>query len=239
MNRGQARRENFNKKSDMKSCYFTDKTIDAKSHEMLQTVRDFVQIQIRPYHPRRSALLILDMQKIFLEAHSHAFVPSARAVIPRIRALAEAYRDRNFPVILTRHINSDENAGLMALWWKDLIYAHSEVSTMDPIFQISNALVIEKSQYDGFYKTELENILRQRNITQIVITGVMTHLCCESTARSAFVRGFEVFFPIDGTATYNEDFHRASLMTLSHGFVMPVLMKELQKQVESSDRDAS
>ena len=45
----------------------------------------------------------------------------------------------------------------------------------------------------------------------------MTHLCCETTARSAFVHGYEVFFLVDGTATYNQDFHRASLMNLAHG----------------------
>ncbi|MES0360330.1 MAG: isochorismatase family protein, partial [Anaerolineales bacterium] len=60
-------------------------------------------------------------------------------------------------------------------------------------------------------------------------SGVMTHLCCETTARSAFVRGFEVFFVIDGTATYNEDYHMATLLNLAHGFTTPVLTKEVLK----------
>ena len=88
-------------------------------------------------------------------------------------------------------------------------------------------IYIEKKQYDAFLQTLLEETLRQRKIEQIVITGVMTHLCCETTARSAFMRGFEVFFTVDGTATYNEELHRASLLTLSHGFAVPVTVDEL------------
>ena len=61
----------------------------------------------------------------------------------------------------------------------------------------------------------------------MVVSGVMTHLCCETTARSAFVRGFEVFFLIDGTATYNKEHHLATLLNLSHGFANLVLSGEI------------
>ena len=90
----------------------------------------------------------------------------------------------------------------------------------------SRGLILQKSQYDAFYNTELVKILRENFATQVVITGVMTHLCCETAARSAFVRGFDVFFTVDGTATYNEDFHRAALQNLAHGFATPVLLEE-------------
>jgi len=55
----------------------------------------------------------------------------------------------------------------------------------------------------------------------------MAHLCCETTARSAFVKGFEVVFVIDGTATYNKDFYISTLLNLSHGFAIPVLTEEI------------
>ncbi|HDR06062.1 MAG TPA: isochorismatase family protein, partial [Candidatus Coatesbacteria bacterium] len=54
-----------------------------------------------------------------------------------------------------------------------------------------------------------------------------TELCCETTARSAFVRDFDVFFPVDATAAYTEELHRASLLTLAHGFAVPLLTEEL------------
>ncbi len=78
--------------------------------------------------------------------------------------------------------------------------------------------------------TSLEQELRSRGVEQVVVTGVMTHLCCETTARTAFVRGFEVFFCVDGTATYTEAFQRASLLNLAHGFALPVLCEEIAFQ---------
>jgi isochorismate hydrolase len=94
------------------------------------------------------------------------------------------------------------------------------------------ATVVTKSQYDAFYQTELEAILNEKGIKQLIVTGVMTHLCCESTIRAAFIRGFEVLFPVDGTATYNFDFHRSSFLNISHGFATPVLIDDLLKQLE-------
>jgi isochorismate hydrolase len=64
-------------------------------------------------------------------------------------------------------------------------------------------------------------------VEQLVITGVTTHLCCESTARSAFMRGFAVFMAIDGTATLNRELHLASLRALAHGFAVPLLVSDL------------
>jgi isochorismate hydrolase len=70
-------------------------------------------------------------------------------------------------------------------------------------------------------------MLRASGVTQVVICGVMTHLCCESTARSAFMHGYEVFFPVDGTATYNLTYHRASLVNLAHGFASLYFVKDI------------
>jgi isochorismate hydrolase len=64
-------------------------------------------------------------------------------------------------------------------------------------------------------------------VEQLVITGVTTHLCCESTARSAFMRGFAVFLAIDATATLNRELHIASLQALAHGCAVPLLAADL------------
>ena len=60
-----------------------------------------------------------------------------------------------------------------------------------------------------------------------MICGVMTHLCCETTARDAFMRGFDVYFVMDATATCNEELHLSSLLTLSHGFAVMVETEEV------------
>ncbi len=123
----------------------------------------------------------------------------------------------------------------MATWWRDLITEANPLSTITPALDTTGGLTLVKTQYDAFYNTSLEVHLCTQQVTQVVICGVMTHLCCETTARSAFMRGFEVFFTIDGTATYTEAHHRAALLNLSHGFVTPVFIAELlaASQLES------
>ncbi len=170
-----------------------------------------------------SALLVLDMQEFFSESSSHAYIPSFQAIIPEISSLIGAFKNYNRPIIFTKHINTEDNAGLMGIWWRDIIKNDRIISD----FHTNGHTVIVKSQYDAFYNTGLEGILNGLGVKSLVITGVMTHLCCETTARSAFMRGFKTFFVIDATATYNEAFHRSSILNLSHGFAVPVLAGDL------------
>ena len=78
--------------------------------------------------------------------------------------------------------------------------------------------MIFKHRYSAFYNTDLETVLRCLKIEDLVITGIMTNLCCESTARDAYFRDYRVFFMADGTGSINEEMHQASLLNLSFGF---------------------
>jgi isochorismate hydrolase len=94
--------------------------------------------------------------------------------------------------------------------------------------------IIVKNQYDAFYGTELEKHLKSREVEQVIITGILTNLCCETTARSAFVRGFEVFFPIDATAAYNRDYHISTFRNLGYGFCPILTTSELIKAIHEA-----
>ncbi|MEO0123715.1 MAG: isochorismatase family protein [candidate division WOR-3 bacterium] len=131
--------------------------------------------------------------------------------------------------MFTQHINTPKNAGMLKKWWDDIITTKGQYYELNDEIYFSGAPVIIKTQYDAFYKTDLKKLLKKYKTKQVVITGVMTNLCCETTARSAFVQGFEVFFVIDGTATQNEMMHRATLINLSYGFAIPILTKDLIK----------
>ena len=211
-----------------KEPYFTLETIHAKAQSMLASVSEFRRrhVDIR-FHPGRAALLVLDMQDYFLRADSHAFIPSAPAILPGIQSLVKVFAAYGRPVIFTRHVNTPEDAGMMAKWWQDLIRPDAAGSKIAAGLDVSKGKIVRKSQYDAFHGTSLETDLRAGGVGEVVITGVMTHLCCETTARSAFTRGFEVFFTIDGTATYTEAFYCATLLNLSHGFAVPVLVEEI------------
>ena len=211
----------------MKEAYFTAGSLEQKALELCRPFEGQRARRLGRYAPAQSALLVLDMQDYFIEAASHAWVPSAAAILPGIQALVEAYQGRGWPVIFTQHLNTPADAGQMAAWWRELLTAENPLSQVTPQLEPAQGQVIPKSQYDAFYATPLEARLRKLGVSQVVVCGLMTHLCCETTARSAFVRGFEVFFCVDGTATYNEDFHRASLLNLAHGFAALALVKEL------------
>lgn len=187
----------------------------------------------QPLNPPRSALLVLDLQNYFLTPASHAFIPSAPAILPGIQALIQAYRRGGLPVVFTRHANTPQDAAMMARWWRDLLALDSPLSQLSPLLDTTGSPVLLKSQYDAFYQTGLEDLLHKADVRQLLVCGVMAHLCCETTARSAFMRGFEVFFLVDGTASYNRDFHQASLLNLSHGFATLLLTGEVLAALEA------
>ena len=211
----------------MKTTYFTKSNIAAKSSEFLRNLENDIRLHELNAQIHDCALLVLDMQDYFLSPDSHAFIPSAPAIVPGINRLINLFADASRPVIFTRHLNTLENAGPMKHWWRNMIMENNPRSRITSALNLTTGTILIKSQYDAFHQTELNTLLKRRNISRVIITGVMTHLCCESTARSAFMHGYEVVFTIDGTATYNEQFHYATLLNLAHGFVTPVLIDQI------------
>jgi len=211
----------------MKEIYYSAEDIQRTAEGLLQKVGELRARHLPLNLPDRSALLVLDMQQYFLDPDSHAFVPSAPAIIPGIKKLIAAYEMYNRLVVFTRHVNDISNAGKMATWWRDTIVGTNPLSQISPHFMSEDWHVLTKSQYDAFLDSGLEELLKNKSIEHVVVCGVMTHLCCETTARSAFMRGYDVWFAVDGSATYNRDYHQASLLNLSHGFAVPVLVNEV------------
>jgi isochorismate hydrolase len=221
----------------MKTKYFSPETIDTKSKGFMKRIKSFKKETRVTFSPKKSALLILDMQRFFLEGDSHAFVPSAGAIVPKIAKLSNLFHQWELPVIATRHVNSNDDAKMMSVWWRDILRGKNELSEIIKELDFPYTAVVEKPQYDAFYQTNLEDLLIKSGVSQVVVTGLMTHLCVETTARNAFVRGFEVIIPIDGTATYNEDFHLSTFVNLSHGFAVPALMDDLIEKMENNKNE--
>jgi nicotinamidase-related amidase len=166
----------------------------------------------------RSALIVTDIQNYFLSPGSHAFIPSALAIIPNIKKLIGKFREKGRPVIFTKHVNNEYNAGSMSYWWKDLVDGEGPFSDLYGGLHSSDDMIITKHQYDVFHGTNLEEILNTNRILYPVICGVMTNLCCETTVRSAFVKGYRPVLPIDATAAYNRHYHISTFRNLAFGF---------------------
>lgn len=211
-----------------RTAYFTSNNIARVSLDMLRSLQrlKLVHQDLQVNH-KKVALLILDMQKYFFDPKSHAFIPSGPAIIPFIKNLVNYFTTMQQPIIFTKHVNDPDTAGMMGTWWRKLIDRNSPTSELIDELDVTKGILISKEQYDAFWNTDLHSLLKAKGVEQVIITGVMTHLCCESTARTAFIRNYQVFFVVDGTATYNQELHEASLLNLSHGFVKPVLCNEV------------
>ncbi|MBE0433949.1 cysteine hydrolase [candidate division WOR-3 bacterium] len=167
-----------------------------------------------------AALLVIDMQRHFCDPASGFFVPGSDMLAQKLKPLVDAFCQHGRPVVFTRHIDSNEPDNLMLRWWSEQIREDDPMSEVVEILDACRGTTAIKHQYDGFLNTDLESVLRAKNVRQVVVCGVLTNLCCETTARSAFMRGFEVYFLEDGTATFTQEMHQAALLNLAYGFAV-------------------
>ncbi|MCX8174179.1 MAG: isochorismatase family protein [Thermoplasmata archaeon] len=208
-----------------KEHYLTEENEEEKVSNWLQVVKEFrgrKENKSQPINLENAMLLVIDMQKYFTHPVSHAFVPSSEIVIRNINKLIEGLEVRF--IAYTKHI--DERNSRMLRWWGKGLFGDNPLSEIDARIKVAGP-VLTKSTYSAFYRTELEHLLEKHRIEKVVVTGLLTNLCCETTAREAFVQGYEVFFVVDATATYNEQLHLATLLNLSHGFARIVGTKEI------------
>ncbi len=201
-------------------AYVTKDNIADKTAEWLERIAPFNTHEMR-LNRDRAALLVIDMQNFFLDPESPTFTCGGPAILPNVKRLIAAFRRADRPVIFTKHVHHPDkiDIGIMGWWWKGMcIEGTPESEIYGEIAPSPNEKVILKHRYSAFYNTDLETILRCGKIEDLVIAGIMTNMCCESTARDAYYRDYRIFFPADGTGSINEEMHVASLLNLAFGF---------------------
>ena len=178
--------------------------------------------------PKHAALLIIDMQNFF-----HQII---QPILKNLLRVIQSCRQRNLPIIFTQHGHTDppSDGGVLGEWWDQVILHGTKDWKFIPELKIEpKDTVLPKKRYSAFYKTDLEKILQSKGIQDLIISGVMTNLCCETTARDAFMRDYRVFFLIDGTATGKDDHHLATLKNLGFGFAYLITCDELIQNLKS------
>src|SRR6056297_3336145 len=173
-------------------------------------------------NPFRSALLVIDMQNYFL--------PIADSIMDNVISVITTCREQGIKVIYTRHGHKDiaTDGGMLWQWWgESVIYGSNDWSLFGSLPVQNNDLIIDKKRYSAFHGTKLSLYLQALGLNEIIITGVLTNCCCETTARDAFIRDYRVFFMSDATATINQDLHLSSLKNLAFGFAYVLNKNEL------------
>ncbi len=180
--------------------------------------------------PGRCALLVIDMQQYFLSI--------ATPILGNVLSIIEACRSRGIRIIFTKHGHREvsKNGGMLSEWWGDLIeYGTKDWELIKSLKPPDTDGVIDKDRYSVFHGTGLDESLKSRKIDELIITGVMTNCCCETTARDAFVRDYRVFFASDATATVNDELHIASLKNLAFGFAHIVSTEQLCRYLSNKE----
>jgi nicotinamidase-related amidase len=184
----------------------------------------------------RCALLIIDMQRDFLEPGGFGEmlgndVSRLRETIAPNRRLLEAWRAAGQLVIHTREGHRQDLADLPPSKWRR---GNSATRIGDPgplgriltrgeaghdiiaeLYPLAGEPVIDKPGKGAFWSTDLHAILQHRNITQLVITGVTTEVCVNTTVREANDRGYECLVLEDCVGSYFPEFHSAGLKMIT------------------------
>lgn len=159
------------------------------------------------FDPKKTALLVIDMQNDFVKPGAPMQVPKATDMVPKLQKLLNVCRAKRIPVLYTAHVHSPDGSdwGLMGDFWEPI---RNRTALMDgtegadiykEVYPAQGEPVIKKHRYSGFYGTDLEIRLRNMGIEAVAITGTVTNICCESTARDAQFRDFKVVFLNDVT----------------------------------------
>ncbi len=184
----------------------------------------------------KCALIVIDMLNYFADPSGRSFLFATEAIVPGIVELIEHWRQSNGTVVFTRHCHTGiDDLGMLGKFFSDYIHCDKpESMIITELAPLEQEAVFRKTTYDGFHDTGLEEHLINTGCEQVLITGVLTQLCCETTARSAFVRGFEVYMPVDGMASSTEDLHIGSLFGLASGFAS---ISDVNSIIENTDDD--
>lgn len=197
---------------------------------------------VKPYqhhklvlNPKRATLLVIDMQNDFHNPRSPAYTKNAKYIIPNLQKLIKTARKRKIPVIYTAHCHHDPkiDGGMTAQWWPEirnrqtLVAGSKGAEIIKELKPLTKEKIIYKHRYSAFYNTDLEIYLRGLGVTDLIITGIMTGICVESTVRDAFFRDFRVFVIADATAAGEQELHINSLKILSYAFAFVTNSKEI------------
>lgn len=183
----------------------------------------------------RPALLVVDMQNDFVRLGAPLEVPDARATIAAQARLIAAFRERGLPVVFTRFLSLEAD-NLLWRWspqchpatracWPGHLRGYEDIdgqrdcaAVIDELAPAPGELVVDKVGYGSFHGTDLDAQLRALGVASLVVTGTVTQICVEETAREAFHHGYPTTVVSDAVSSFAPDLHAATLKNLAMKF---------------------
>lgn len=199
-------------------------------------------------NPKKTALVVIDMQNTFCDVGAPAEVAQSRGIVPNLNALTPKLRELGVPVIWVLHANSSHQG--RSDW--DLFYNYIVSGDIRDRTIQSNApenqrvyselevaaddMVIVKNRYSALIpgSSSLERVLRSMDIDSILVAGTKTNVCCESTARDAMMLDFKVTMLSDCCAALSDEEHRSALENIVQQFGNVMTSQEVIKRLEKA-----
>jgi ureidoacrylate peracid hydrolase len=182
--------------------------------------------------PRRTVLLIIDMQELFCAPGAPAEVPGSRDIVEPINRLTEQLRAIGVPIIWVLHANTE--TGGRSDWElffnyvvADEVREKTRKSLAPGNQQVWSGLIVDfsdtqiiKNRYSALIagSSGLERLLRSLDIDTVLIAGTKTNICCEATARDAMMLDFKAVMVSDCCAALSDDEHRSALENIIQQF---------------------
>jgi ureidoacrylate peracid hydrolase len=182
--------------------------------------------------PRRTALVVIDMQELFCAPGAPAEVPGSRGIVEPINALAGELRKFGVPVIWVLHANAQSGGRSdWELFFNYIVADEVREKTRQSLTpgrqRVWSGLTVApadttiiKNRYSALIagSSGLERLLRSLDVDTVLIAGTKTNICCEATARDAMMLDFKVVMVSDCCAALSDDEHRAALENMIQQF---------------------
>jgi ureidoacrylate peracid hydrolase len=214
------------------------------SHEILNRIK-----RLRgPFHifdnldPARTAHIIVDLQNGFMEPGAAVELPVARDIVPNVNEICKAVRAAGGINVFVRFLIDEQTQ----VSWSSYFTAFASPQRRDAVIETfcrdchgfalwsgldvtPQDLIVDKTRFGAFVPgaSPLHEILQERGIDTLIITGTATNVCCESTARDAMQMNYKVIFVADGNAALTDAEHNATLNNMAVRFADVMTTSEL------------
>jgi nicotinamidase-related amidase len=163
------------------------------------------------FEPASTGLVAIDMQRDFLDPQGMCGgedLAPLRAIIPTLAAVTEAARQHGLTIIHTREGYAPDLSDVHPMKRERQSPGHDFIEELRPR---PDELIVDKPGFSAFYRTGLEEELHARGLTHLILMGVTTQCCVQSTTRSAVDRGYWCLTLADAFAAFEPQVHDAAL----------------------------
>lgn len=202
----------------------------------------------RPIDLRRTAHLCIDLQNGFMEKGAPVEVPAARDIIPTVNAISAAVRQSGAANIFVQFTLGTRDVQSWSNWFarmpenqrpqqEQFLKRGSHYHQLWPELAVKPTdLKAEKSRFSAFIPgaSDLDELLKKRGLDTLIITGTLTNVCCESTARDAMQMNYRVIFIEDATAARTVPEHLAAVANMRSIFGEVLTAKQLIANLPAS-----